>query len=157
MSVFSEPNVNNSYLVEHVNRLRNSLRSLTGRDLIETVDDSIEAARLIYYAPFVVVSHDNAADPVFTYGNQVALKLFEMSWQELTALPSRLSAESMHQQERSRLLYQVSTYGFIDNYSGLRISRTGRRFWIEQAIVWNVIVDGTYCGQAATFSQWRFI
>lgn len=157
MTGFSEPNVENSYLVEHVNCLRSSLRSLTGRELIATVADAVEAAKALYYAPFVVVSHDTLADPVFNYGNRAALDLFEMTWQELTTLPSRLSAESPHQAERSRLLHQVSTAGFIDNYSGIRISRTGKKFWIEQAIVWNLLIDGEYFGQAATFQHWRFI
>ncbi|MDQ6733057.1 MAG: MEKHLA domain-containing protein, partial [Nitrospirota bacterium] len=39
---------------------------------------------------------------------------------------------------------------------GVRISKTGRRFLVEQALVWNVLdVDGKMVGQAATFSQWK--
>jgi hypothetical protein len=37
----------------------------------------------------------------------------------------------------------------------VRITRTGRRFKIERAIVWNLIdAAGTIHGQAATFDQW---
>jgi len=52
----------------------------------------------------------------------------------------------------------VRENGFIDDYSGIRISSTGRRFHIRQAIVWNVLdEDGRYAGQAATFSSWEFL
>jgi hypothetical protein len=93
---------------------------------------------------------------VFTYGNQTALGLFEMSWREFTSLPSRLSAEPMNQEERTRLLREVSARGFIESHSGVRISRTGRRFLIKRAIVWNLEDRaGRFCGQAATFGDWE--
>jgi hypothetical protein len=45
--------------------------------------------------------------------------------------------------------------GFVDDYAGVRISRTGKRFRIEQAIVWNVVdAEGKDHGQAATFAHW---
>ena len=45
--------------------------------------------------------------------------------------------------------------GFVDDYQGIRISRTGKRFRIEQAIVWNLVDDqGRHAGQAATFDHW---
>jgi hypothetical protein len=60
--------------------------------------------------------------------------------------------------ERAEFLRRVRENGFIDDYSGIRISRTGRRFRIRQAIVWNVLDDaGAYAGQAATFSSWEFL
>ena len=43
----------------------------------------------------------------------------------------------------------------MDDYSGIRISKTGRRFRIEQAIVWNLTDGvGNQLGQAATFDRW---
>ena len=48
--------------------------------------------------------------------------------------------------------------GYIDDYSGVRISRTGRRFLIERATVWNLTDDrDQLCGQAATFHEWRYL
>ena len=71
-------------------------------------------------------------------------------------LPSRLSAEPVSQMERARLLEQVTARGFIDDYSGVRISRTGRRFLIRRATVWNLIDQtGTYQGQGAMFRDWQ--
>jgi len=56
------------------------------------------------------------------------------------------------------LLEIVSRDGFIDNYSGIRISKGGRRFEISNATVWNLISEtGEPRGQAATFSEWKFL
>jgi hypothetical protein len=52
----------------------------------------------------------------------------------------------------------VASQGFIDNYQGVRISNSGQRFMIDQAIVWNLTDPaGNYCGQAATFDQWQYL
>ena len=46
--------------------------------------------------------------------------------------------------------------GFVDDYRGVRISGTGKRFLIEQAIIWNLVNnEGDRVGQAATFSDWK--
>lgn len=73
-------------------------------------------------------------------------------------MPSRLSAEPVSREERARLLAEVSKNGFIDNYTGVRISRTGKRFLIEHAIVWNLLDEqGVYRGQAAMFRDWKYL
>ena len=60
--------------------------------------------------------------------------------------------------ERARLLAAVTANGFIDDYAGIRISKTGRRFRIAQATVWNLLDEsGTFSGQAAMFSRWEFL
>jgi hypothetical protein len=52
----------------------------------------------------------------------------------------------------------VTRDGFIDDYSGVRIARTGRRFRITHATVWNLLSpDGRACGQAAMFGNWTFL
>lgn len=156
MTAFPEPSAANRYLVEHVDLLRRSLRQLAGRDLVPPGLDPVEAARAVFEAPFVVLSHDATPDPVLSYGNRAALALFELSWVELTRMPSRLTAEAPDRDERARLLARVAAQGWIDDYSGVRISRTGRRFRIEQATVWNLVdADGRRRGQAATFASWR--
>jgi len=105
----------------------------------------------------VVLSHNAAPDPILTYGNLKALELFELSWEELAQMPSRLTAEAPDRAERARLLAAVAARGFIDDYSGVRISRTGQRFRIERATVWNLTDDaGQLCGQAATFRTWWY-
>jgi len=52
----------------------------------------------------------------------------------------------------------VSEQGYIDNYSGVRISKTGKRFLLQNAIAWNLIdAQGGYRGQAAVCHHWNFI
>jgi len=52
----------------------------------------------------------------------------------------------------------VTARGFIDDYSGVRISKTGRRFKIFRATVWNLLnEDSQPCGQAAMFGAWEFL
>lgn len=135
-----------------------SFRKWTGRDLLPGLFNPEGLAKNIFHAPFVLVSHGTEADPVLCYGNAASLGLWEMSWDELTRTPSRLTAEAPNREERARLLAEVTAHGFIENYSGIRISKTGRRFRIAQATVWNVVDErGTYAGQAAMFSRWEFL
>lgn len=110
----------------------------------------------LWNAPRAVVAHGTQADPIFFYGNRLALELFEMDFAAFTALPSRYSAEPLAREERAALLERVTRDGYIDDYAGIRISSSGRRFRIENATVWNLIdADGVYRGQAATFSEWE--
>lgn len=107
-------------------------------------------------APFVVVAHNTQPDPRFVYGNRAAQSCFGYSWEEFIKLPSRLSAEEPNRAERQRLLEAVTTNGFIDNYRGVRIAKSGYRFWIENGIVWQLVNErGRSLGQAATFSTWK--
>ncbi len=125
------------------------------RELIERNGSMDEQARRLFFSPFVVVSHIDSEDPILNYGNRLALDLWEMTWSEFTAAPSRLTAEAVNRDERARMLRQVATHGFIADYRGVRISRTGRRFLVERATVWNVLDgDGNKRGQAASFSEW---
>lgn len=152
----SAPGPENAYLAGHVTLLRRSLRQLTGRDLVHSDLAGADAARAVWEAPFVVLSHGTESDPVFNYGNRAALVLFELRWDELTQMPSRLTAEIPDRAERARLLAQVRASGYIDDYTGVRVSRTGRRFRIARATVWNLSdAAGQPCGQAATFAEWQ--
>ena len=154
----NEPSEANDFLAAHANRLIASLRRWTGRDLVDRGLSSAEQARRLFHAPFVVLSHDRSPEPLLTYGNLAGLRLFELAWDDLVCLPSRQTAEPMHREERARLLEAVTRQGYIDDYRGIRMSRTGRRFRIERATVWNLLdEDGAACGQAATFSEWRYL
>jgi MEKHLA domain len=155
-SELPEPSGENSYCAAHVRLLRDSLRRWTGRELIDGAVGEADAGRWLFEAPFAVLSHGVGADPIFSYGNRTALALFEMSWQQLVATPSRFSALPDGRVERARLLEQVSAHGFIDDYAGIRVSRTGRRFHIRRAVVW-ALLDGAGVrqGQAAMFTEWQ--
>jgi len=101
-----------------------------------------------------VASAGTEADPILNYGNQKALALWEMDWAAFTKTPGRKTAEAMERGERAKFLDEVKKKGYIDNYCGVRISSTGRRFEIKQATVWNLMDSkGQYAGQAVTFSK----
>ncbi len=159
MSEPPRPSEENDFLYRHVQLLRDSFRHWTGRELVDPRMGDKDAARFLFHAPFAVLSHDTAKEPVFNYANQTALNLFAMDWKELTALPSRLSAEPAKQEDRGRLLDEVASRGFAEGYSGVRIGRHGRRFLIEDAIIWNLVVPsgGPGKGQAAMFKTWKFL
>jgi hypothetical protein len=136
-------------------RLLDSFRHWTGRDLLDRSGSIEEQAEALFTAPFIVVSHGTETDPILNYGNQVALDLWEMTWEQLIEMPSRHTAEPVNQQERARMLQLVGQHGYYDRYRGVRISSTGRRFLVEEALVWNVIDElGRCIGQAATFLHW---
>jgi len=152
------PCARNGYLAAHAALLLDSYERFTGRQLLPTGPSTEQRARALFEAPFAVVSHDTAADPVLTYGNLAALALWETDWATLTRMPSRLTAEPLERAERERLLSRVARHGFIDDYSGIRISASGRRFRIEGATVWNVVGAGArHLGQAAAFSNWEIL
>jgi hypothetical protein len=157
-SNFRAPSAQNRYLDGHVARLLASFRHWTGKDLIGPSPSPEAQARELFHAPFVILSHDTAPDPILNYANQTGLRLFGLSWDELITMPSHLTAQVLEQAERARLLSQVSARGYIDNYRGIRIAKGGRRFLIERATVWNLLDEsGGLYGQAATFSEWRFL
>ncbi|MGE6784275.1 MEKHLA domain-containing protein [Ensifer adhaerens] len=128
-------------------------RQVTGRDL---VDHPIDGRWLYESAPFALLAHDRSEDPRFFYANRTAQACFGYDWQEFVGMPSRLSAEAPDRAERQHLLDSVAAKGFIDNYRGLRIAKSGRRFWIEDATVWQLTrANGEHAGQAAMFHRWK--
>jgi hypothetical protein len=137
--------------------LADSHLRLTGRPLVDPALPIEHAMRWLYEeAPFCVLAHDTAPSPVFVYANKAAQRCFEYDWEEMTALESCLSAEAPNREERQQLLEAVQRNGYADGYRGLRIAKSGRRFWIENVTVWNLVDrDGVRHGQAATYRQWR--
>ena len=158
MTIWPEPSEQNGYLTEHIQLLRDSFRRVLNRDLLDISQCEVTVAKAIYHAPYMLVSHGTEADPLFNYANLVAQKLFEMSWAEFIQLPSRQSAEPPNREERAQLLATVTSQGYLEHYSGIRISKTGRRFWISDATVWNLRDrQENYYGQAAICSQWEYL
>jgi hypothetical protein len=145
-------------IVEWSQQLLNSFHHWIERDLIERTGDPEYQAHALFQSPFVVVSHGIEEDPLLNYGNHVALELWEMTWEQLIMTPSRLTAEPVNRAERESMLEQARTRGYLDTYRGVRITSTGRRFLVENALIWNVVNGkGQRVGQAATFSQWTWL
>ena len=135
--------------------LLNSYAYWTQTELINRHGGPSEQAHRLFTVPFVVASHGVEAEPILNYGNAQALELWEMNWEEFTNTPSRLTAELVNQAERARMLKETDRDGMIRDYRGARISKSGNRFLVEKATVWNVIdQDKNKIGQAVTFSTW---
>ncbi len=145
-------------LVKHSQLLLYSFQHWTKHPLLPITDrqSPIEVANSLFHADFVIVSHGTQADPILNYGNQKALDLWKMDWQTFTSTPSRFTAEPVERSEREQLLAQAKSQGYINNYRGIRIASTGDRFYINHAIIWNVVdKEGKLWGQAATFREWE--
>ena len=144
-------------LIKHIEYLLKSYLRWTGYDLIPPASPNVRA-KALFDQTFVVLSHGTQAYPILNYGNKAALDLWELTWEEFTQMPSRLTAEPVNREDREHLLDQVRRNGFIDTYRGVRITGSGRRFLIERGTVWNIMDEkNRYIGQAATFSKWKYV
>lgn len=142
-------------ILSWIGLILDSYRHWTGEELIDRTGTLHDQSHGLFHAPIVVASHGTEVDPVLNYGNALALQLWEMNWQEFVTTPSRLTAEPVNQAERAGMLHQAATQGLIRDYQGIRISRTGKRFLVEQATVWNVLDQHHHkIGQAVSFSTW---
>jgi hypothetical protein len=143
------------YDVAFVDALLSSYALSLSEPLVPSHLALADAAAWLYgQAEFALLAHDTQDDPRFVYANVAAQRCFERPWEELVGMPSRLSAEAPDRAERAAMLEQVTKDGFSRGYRGLRVARSGRRFWIEQGIIWNVRgPTGVLLGQAASFRE----
>jgi len=151
-------NIDQHFLRSQTQLLCQSYWHWTGKHLIDGDVTEPEAVQDLFEADFAVLAHDTQPDPVFNYANRCAMHLFGMDWQEITQLPSRYSAEPMLQDERASFLQQVAQFGYVDDYTGIRIAKSGKRFLIKNATVWNLIdTKGMLSGQAAIIRDWEWL
>ncbi len=116
------------------------------------------AAQELFASPIAVLAHDHSADPLLTYANGTALRIWGHSWQTMVGMPSRLTAEESEQRERASALQQAQQSAGFRGYGGIRINQEGRRFMIHNARIWPLWDDNNeVCGQAAAFSSWWWI
>lgn len=137
--------------------LAHSYARLLGRNLVEHVMPAAAASEWLYEsAPFAVLAHNTAPDPVFMYANKAAQRRFGYSWDEITQLPSRLSAEAPNREERQQFLARVQRLGYEAGYRGVRGTKSGERFMIEEATLWQLLdADGKLHGQAVVIPRTR--
>ncbi|WP_024546188.1 MEKHLA domain-containing protein [Picosynechococcus sp. NKBG15041c] len=131
-----------------------------GEDLISGDRPLLEQSRILFESPFVVFSHGTEANPIYNYGSRLGLELWERTWDELLQMPSSQSAEptARVQAERNELLAASRSYGFKAGFSGIRVTKSGRRVRIEDVKLWDLLdQDGIYRGQAAVYSKWTFL
>ena len=153
-----KPDLSSPFYISHVRSLCFSYQHWTGKQLIEGHEKIDNIAEVLFNAPFALVSHGTETIPVFNFGNNTALELFELDWDKFIQLPSQESADQDNQEDRKKLMARVNKNGYEENCKGIRISSTGKRFLIEGATVWNIINEqDQYFGQAAMFTWWKFL
>jgi hypothetical protein len=117
-----------------------------------------ELGKEVFEAPFCLLSSDLSTDPILNYGNQRALDLWEMSWEELTSTCSRDTAKPDKQSDRDELMRQVNEKNFVTGYNGMRVSKSGKEFIIKDVTIWNLFdSDGKPYGRAAWFKDIEYI
>ena len=142
----------------HSSLLIESFFYRTKKNLIDLNLANIDPAQALYESRYVILSHGTEADPIFNYANLAAQKLWSISWDEFLKMPSRLSAETVETNNRNELFSKTNQQGFSSEYSGVRITKYGKRFLIKDATLWKVVSpSGNFHGHAVVFDQWAFI
>ncbi len=139
--------------------LADSYARLLGRPLVAEAMPVADATEWLYErAPFAVLVHNTDPDPRFIYGNKAAQRRFGYGWDEIVGLPSRLSAEAPNREERQQFLARVQRLGYEAGYKGVRVTKSGQRFMIEEATLWQLLdADGGLHGQAVVIPHTRDI
>jgi hypothetical protein len=158
-SSFSCPNASNNFCQDHVTILLENLTRWTRIDLAKEYGISDQDfGKGIFEASFCLLSSDLSNDPILNYGNQTALDLWEMSWEELTSTRSRDTAKPDRQSDRDELMERVNEKNFVTGYNGMRISKSGKEFLIKDVTIWNLFdSDGKPYGRAAWFKDVEYI
>ncbi|MEM7284418.1 MAG: MEKHLA domain-containing protein [Pseudomonadota bacterium] len=151
-----QPSTSNDFQQMHCHLLKTNFEKLFEEPFpIQAPIESL--GQIVYASSYSVLSHSNAAVPIFTYANLSAQSLWELGWAEITTMPSYQSAREDSQRDRAELLTKVQQDGCSKSYSGVRISSSGKRFEIKNVYVWNLYQDEAYVGQAALFNEWVYV
>ena len=100
-----------------------------GRPLIESAPCGLEQA--MWEAPRAIVAHGTELEPLFFYGNRVALELFAMRADAFIGLASYSSAEPSEREERTRMFEGLRLRGFVEDlkssgFIAAALHRSGR-------------------------------
>ncbi len=137
---------------EFFDLLVGSFRRLVGKRLVERE----RGPEWLYGdAPFMITAQRNNPEPAFIYANAAAQRLFGYTWSEFTRLTAQSLSGFAAQEEGRALLDALTRDGYMANYRGQQVTRSGSRFRMEDGIVWQLRDRfGHYHGQAAMFSRW---
>ena len=147
--------------LELVNLLQSSYKKAFGIPLFvcSKVDDEhrLESQEL-FSLQKVVLAHNNQEDPCLIYANAYALRLWGRNWNEMINMPSRHTAPTNNQIQREVALKHAKIKHAVQGYQGIRISKNGQKFLINNARIWTIWShDRSPLGQAAAFTNWSNI
>ena len=155
----SLPGPENGWQGDHIARLMAAFARVTGRDLVaelglDTGIDPGALGRSAWEGDFALLSHRGDGQATLNYGNRFALALWEMDWAVFTATPSVATAPPVDVPERGAMMEEVARSGFVGNYTGRRVSATGKLFTIDDGMIWRLLdAKGEAFGVAATFRK----
>jgi hypothetical protein len=157
--VLGPPGESNDYHAPFIARVVESFHHVTGGDLVREAGlDPKALGRSAWLGEFALLTHRGDDKAVLNYGNRFALALWEMDWDSFTATPSADTAPRGASAARDLLMEKVARESFVTGYEGERVSRTGRRFLIEDVTVWRLLGDkGDSFGMAAFFRRFRYL
>jgi len=149
--IMDAPSPANSYQTAFVARLVASFARAIGGDLMaEAALDPAQLGQSAWEGCFALLTHDMSA--TLNYANRFTLDLWDMDWETMRRTPSRLTAPEKDRAERGHLMAAVARDGFVRNYTGRRVSRSGKLFLIQQATVWTMTDEsGAEFGTGAFF------
>ena len=138
-----------------------SYRNAFGHSLLAVEKSQLSlpmASRELFELRSPVVAHEGGIDPLISYANSSALKLWVRQWDQMVGMPSKLTAPKEELATRAFALDNALERGALVGYSGIRMDSLGRRFLIHNAAIWTIWNhNGVACGQATSFSNWSFI
>lgn len=111
----------------------------------------------LYFAPFPITSFGTQDDPLIQYANLAALEAWDTTWIDFIGMPARVSTQpdQTMQNDRYALIQRAKEKGWAMNYTGERISRTGKRFQILNTVLWQLEdAQGHDYGYAARIGSW---
>lgn len=147
-------------LENHIRLLSESLQTSSGTDMFQWINNQspeapvMTASQIDSNKRFGVLSHGTQPDPIYNYGNQASLELFEYSIGDLCQTPSRFSTVPELMEDRSKLIEEIETqgFGYIDN--AIRVSANDTLFLISKILVWTVFDDdNNRIGLAAIYDR----
>jgi hypothetical protein len=152
------PDAGDDYQAAFIARVAESFAHVTGKSFIaEAGLDPNALGQSAWAGNFALLTHRGDASATLNYGNQFALKLWEMDWTQFTATPSGDTAPRNAVAARDLLMEKVAKDNFVTGYQGERISRHGRRFLIEDVTIWRLLEGGDAFGMAAFFRRFRYL
>ena len=157
--LLAAPAPENNYQAAFVARVADAFVRVTGKNLItEATLDPMALGKSAWAGDFALLTHRGDERATLNYGNRFALGLWEMDWSSFIATPSGDTAPHNASTARDLLMEKVSKDNFVTGYEGERISRSGRRFLIEDVTVWRLLDEqGQSFGMAAFFRRFRYL
>jgi hypothetical protein len=149
----------NDYQAAFIAKVAASFARVTGKSLIEEAGLSRQAlGQSAWSGDFALLCHRGGAQAMLNYGNEFALRLWECDWDGFTSTPSSATAPEQALETRELLMERVLRDSFVSGYCGERVSRTGRRFVIEDVTVWRLLDEsGNGFGMGAFFRRYRYL